>query len=413
MAVLVVDDNATNRRILDEVLTHWGMRPSVVPGGREALEELGRAAQAGEPYPLVLLDAHMPDLDGFSLAERIRQNPALTGATVMMLTSGGQAGDAGRCRELGLAGYLTKPVRQQDLWKAIMAALGAPAEAEPTVSAPRPATSRRLHILLAEDNLFNQKLAVRLLQKQGHEVVVAGSGREALEAVGRQPFDLVLMDVQMPEMDGLEATRRIRDREAREHRLGPGGAHLPVIAMTAYAMKGDRERCLDAGMVGYVAKPIRPLELLEAVAAVTGGGAGSPAATGAEPAAGPSIDWATALHHVGGDRELLCELVAIFLEQCPQWLHDLRAAVHAQEAPKLKATAHALKGTLGSLAAQSAYDLALRLENLGRQGRTEGAPELLAVLEDELTSLRPKLIAFVRGPGERPMATAPHPGFAP
>jgi two-component system, sensor histidine kinase and response regulator len=398
MTALIVDDNATNRRILEEVLTHWGMKPIAVSGAREALDRLWQAAQAGEPFPLVLLDAHMPDMDGFTLAERMRQHPELAGATVMMLTSGGQTGDVGRCRELGMAAYLTKPVRQQDLWKAVMAALGTPAPAEAAPAAPAKPETPRLRILLAEDNPFNQKLAVRLLQKYGHDVVLAANGREALAAVEGQPFDLVLMDVQMPEMDGLEATTRLRTREAQGRGLGRGGRPIPIVAMTAYAMKGDRERCLEAGMDAYVAKPIRPAELLEAIAAVTAS-APPPAEPEERVADGTDVDWGAALYRVGGDRDLLRELIGLFLEQCPSWLRDLQDAVATANAPKLKATAHALKGSLGSLGVRSAYETALRLETLGRAGTTAGADAVLAVLGQEMRSLEPKLKAFANGAG--------------
>jgi CheY-like chemotaxis protein/HPt (histidine-containing phosphotransfer) domain-containing protein len=386
-----VDDNATNRRILEETLKNWGMRPTVVAGARDAMHAMWQAAQEGEPFPLVLLDAHMPDMDGFSLAERMRQQPELAGATVMMLSSGGQSGDVARCRELGVAMYLTKPVKQLDLWRALMAALGKPAGSTAARAAPaaRPKAARCLRILLAEDNPFNQKLAVRILENRGHTVVVTANGREALDVLQRQPFDLVLMDVQMPEMDGLEATARIRAREKQS------GEHVPIIAMTAYAMKGDRERCLDAGMDGYVSKPVRQKELFEAI-------------EGAVPSAGPDpspertppalafLDWKEALSHVGGDRQLLRELVDLFLEHCPRWLADVRRAATQGDGPKLKAAAHAIKGSLGSLAAGDAYEAALRLETMGREGKLEDAEEACQALEDEISRIRPALLAFAR-----------------
>ncbi len=255
LPVLVVDDNATNRRILEETLSGWAMRPTCVEGGEQALAALERAHQAGEPFALVLLDAQMPVMDGFTLAERIQQRPELAAvATVMMLSSAGQPGSMARRRELGIATHLTKPVKQTELWKAILAALGQDDGERGAKGAGRkaPASPRStLHILLAEDNPFNQKLALGLLGKEGHSVVVANNGAEAVAALERGGYDLVLMDVQMPEMDGFEATRLIRAREAAL------GQHTPILAMTAYAMKGDRERCLAAGMDGYVSKPIR------------------------------------------------------------------------------------------------------------------------------------------------------------
>ena len=225
--------------------------------------------EAGEPFSLVLLDAMMPEMDGFELAQRIRRNPELVGSTLMMLSSAGRSHSAARCREIGLAAYLTKPIRQSELLDAITTALGARQERAPARGAagPERVPRRPLRILLAEDHPVNQKLAVRLLEKWGHTVAVAGNGRDALAALQREPFDLVLMDVQMPEMDGFEATAAIREREAQT-----GGDRIPVVAMTAHAIQGDRERCLAAGMDAYVSKPIRPELLFASLAEVTGSG---------------------------------------------------------------------------------------------------------------------------------------------
>jgi signal transduction histidine kinase/DNA-binding response OmpR family regulator len=264
LPVLVVDDNATNRRILEEMLNHWHLRPTVVEGGPQALLALRNAAQRGEPFPLVLLDAMMPEMDGFTLAARIKHEPDLAAATIMMLSSADRQGDAVRCRELGVARYLTKPIKQSELLDAILQLLGTVqinrAERTGRKASLDPESRSRLRLLLAEDNAVNQKLALRLLQKQGHVVVAVNNGREALAALEQQSFDLVLMDVQMPEMGGFEATAAIRDRERKE------GGHQPILAMTAHAMKGDRERCLEAGMDGYVSKPLHAKELFEAIA---------------------------------------------------------------------------------------------------------------------------------------------------
>jgi signal transduction histidine kinase/DNA-binding response OmpR family regulator len=259
--VLVVDDNRTNLRILEGMLKRWEMKPTSVEGGEEALAQLSTARTAGEPFGLILTDMHMPKMDGFSLVENIRRRPELSTITIMMLTSAGHRGDAARCQELGVAAYLLKPIRQSELREAIARVLGAKEQkgAIPLITryslqdARDPATF--LRVLLAEDNAVNQRLAVRLLEKRGHRVVVAGNGREALEALEKESFDLVLMDVQMPEMDGLAATVAIREKE------NGTDTHLPVVALTAHAMKGDRERCLTAGMDGYLSKPIRPPEL--------------------------------------------------------------------------------------------------------------------------------------------------------
>ena len=259
--VLMVDDNRTNLRILEGMLKRWEMKSTSVKNGEEALAELDRSRKAGESYSLILTDMHMPKMDGFSLVERIRLRPELATAVIMMLTSAGHRGDAARCQELGVAAYLLKPIRQSELREAIARALGAREHtgAIPLITRFSLADARDpaacLRVLLAEDNLINQRLAVRLLEKRGHRVVVVVNGLEALEMLERQKFDLVLMDVQMPKMDGLEATAVIREKERG------GRPRTPVIALTAHAMKGDREKCLAAGMDAYLSKPMRPLEL--------------------------------------------------------------------------------------------------------------------------------------------------------
>jgi len=260
---LIVDDNRTNRRILEGMLVRWEMRPSQAESGEAALQELLGAYRAGTPYEVILTDMHMPHMDGFGLIERIRQHPELSAATIMMLTSAGHRGDAARCQALGVSAYLLKPIRQSELREAIARVLGA-AELDGPIplitrfslsDAQEPGT--RLRILLAEDNPVNQRLAVRLLEKRGHRVIVASNGQEAVAALDAAAIDLVMMDVQMPVMDGFEATAAIREKETGT------GRHLPIVALTAHAMKGDRERCLDAGMDGYLAKPIRAEELDE------------------------------------------------------------------------------------------------------------------------------------------------------
>ncbi len=267
LAVLVVDDNATNRRILENILIGWQMRPTTADGEKAARSAMEQAKEAGNPFPLILLDAQMPGIDGFALAERIRQNPQLAGAVIMMLTSAGQRGDAARCRELGIAAYLTKPIKESELLEAIQIALGARSqkEARPVLIARHALREgrQRLRILLAEDNAVNQTLAARLLEKRGHTVTVVPDGKEAVAALERQSFDLVLMDVQMPQMDGFGVTAVIREKEEAT------GAHIPIIAMTAHAMKGDEERCIAAGMDAYVSKPIQPIELFETLEALT------------------------------------------------------------------------------------------------------------------------------------------------
>ena len=262
--VLIVDDNHTSRRILEGMLKRWEMKSTSVEDGEEALTQLSSAREAGNPYGLVLTDMHMPKMSGFSLIERIRQRPELATAIIMMLTSAGHRGDGARCHKLGVAAYLLKPIRQSELREAILRVLGAGGQKGEVPLVTRYslqdacAPAAFLRVLVAEDNSVNQLLVTRLLEKRGHRVMMTANGREALEALEKGSYDLALMDVQMPEMDGIEATVLLRKKEREE-----GSIHLPVIALTAHAMRGDQERCLTAGMDGYLTKPIRPQQLDE------------------------------------------------------------------------------------------------------------------------------------------------------
>jgi signal transduction histidine kinase/CheY-like chemotaxis protein/ligand-binding sensor domain-containing protein len=261
--VLIVDDNRTNRRILESMFKRWEMISSSVDSGEAALVQLSDAHRMGRPYTLIVSDINMPVMDGFALIEKIRQRPALSAAVVVMLTSAGHRGDAAKCSALGISGYLLKPVRQSELREAMVKLLAAPEKPAPTSLVIRhslessPLAVSSLRVLLAEDNPVNQRLASRLLEKRGHKVHIVGDGRQALEALENQAFDLVFMDMQMPEMDGFEATKTIRAREKH------GQSRQPIIALTAHAMKGDQEKCLAAGMDGYLSKPIRAQDLDE------------------------------------------------------------------------------------------------------------------------------------------------------
>ncbi len=266
--VLVVDDNLTNRRILSDMLWAWGMQSTPVASAPEALAQMRRGAERGQAFQLVLTDVHMPEMDGFDLVEKIKNTPTLTNAFILMLTSGEHTGDLARCRELGVSAYLIKPVRRAELRAAIVAAMADQSRERLADPDERAATAQPMgnqasgfgsRVLLVEDNVVNQRVAKAILEKAGHRVVLAGNGRIALTQMEQQDFDLVLMDVQMPEMDGFEATAAIR---AREHR---SGEHIPIIAMTAHAMAGDRERCLEAGMDDYITKPIHGAALLDLV----------------------------------------------------------------------------------------------------------------------------------------------------
>jgi PAS domain S-box-containing protein len=387
MPVLVVDDNATNRWILRDMLSNWGMRPTVVDSGAAALEALHAAQKSGIPFRLVLLDYQMPEMDGLELAKAITHVPQFGGTLIMMLSSVGRGGHALRTADAGVAAALTKPVRQSVLKETILANLSrsepAAAAAPPSPAPARAAASRRLRILLAEDNPVNQRLALAVLHKQGHEVVTALNGREAARIALAGSFDIVLMDMQMPEMDGLEATATIRTGE-----IGTG-RRVPIVALTAHAMKGDRDTCLAAGMDGYLTKPIRSGELLGVINELAG-----PAQP---PPAVPPLDPADVLDRVDGDRELLAELVQIFTEESPRALTELHRAVSAADALGVAHAAHTLRGSVSSFGAQPTASVALVLETMGRAGTLEGAAVQLAALERDVHELVRQLRTIVEG----------------
>jgi len=262
MKVLIVDDNMTNRRILERFLARWGMRPDTAASSVEALRALKAAYQLGDPYRLILTDMHMPGTDGFGMIEKIRENKELSAPTIVMLSSAGHRGDVARCQELQVAAYLLKPIRESDLHEAVSRVVAdgaeAPRSAEPVEGREAAIVERvgvALNILVAEDNRVNQRVAMRMLEKRGHKTTLAENGREVLALLESQTFDLILMDVQMPVMSGVDATVEIRKQEQKS------GRHVPIYAMTANAMKGDRERYLSIGMDGYLTKPVLPVEL--------------------------------------------------------------------------------------------------------------------------------------------------------
>ncbi|MHB1035652.1 MAG: response regulator [Pirellulales bacterium] len=392
--VLVVDDNATSRGILEEMLRTWEMRPGAAAGAREAIAMLGEADRSGEPYGLILIDAGMPEVDGFSLAERIKQAGQWPGTVILMLSSGDRADDVARCRQLGIALYVLKPVKESELFDAIMLALGVTSpEEEPAVPAASPSRLRPLRVLLAEDSLVNQKLAVGLLERQGHRVVVANNGKEALAALEAGGFDLVLMDVQMPEMDGLEATAAIRVRERQT------GRHIPIVAMTAHAMKGDRQRCLDSGMDGYVAKPVRMAKLLKTIEEVLGDSPEFQMPSDQSPPDEDVLNWSEALKTVKQDRDLLKVVAEAFLDECPQLLAAMREAMAAGNAADLRRAAHTLKGSMRYFGAAGAFKHASELEIMAVEGKLTNVEESFAALARELDKLVPLLSAFVHRGG--------------
>ena len=394
LPVLVVDDHDVNRRILTEQLRHWGMTPTAASGGREALAALSAAARAGHPFRLLLLDAHMPDMDGFAVAEHMAKQPELAGATIMMLTSSGEYASTSRCRDLHIAASLTKPIKGADLFDAILRVVSQrmPVHIVPEV-APAPAiATRSLKVLVAEDNVVNQRVAAGLLSSRGHVVTVAVSGRDAIAALERERFDLVLMDLQMPEMGGLEATRTIRERERSQ------GGHVRIVAMTAHAMTGDRERCLAAGMDGYLTKPLSRDRL---VATVEGRDGGDRARAGAPPAAG-ALDRARMLEYLGGDEELMLEVVRLFLEDCPRRLAAIASAIEDRAADRLRAAAHALKGSAGNLGAAGLVGAAATLEQMGAAERLDQAPAAARRVASEASTLLDELRLLERMDRVRP-----------
>jgi two-component system sensor histidine kinase/response regulator len=389
MRVLVVDDNATNRQILTKMLDGWHLKPTAVDSAAKAIVALREGQGLGRIFPLILLDAQMPEMDGFALAETIKRNPDWGAATVMMLSSAGLRGDAARCREIGVAAYLTKPVRQAELLDAIVTALGTrPAKSLPSSLVTRHSLREnrpQVRILLVEDNAVNQLVALRLLEKQGHAVTIAANGKKALEALKKDSYDLVLMDIQMPEMNGWEATRAIRESEKAT------GEHIPIAAMTAHAMKGDEERCIAAGMDDYLSKPIRIPELLAVVDKI---GNRKAAARGMEVASKGRIDLAAALDRLEGDRELFDEMTHLFIQECPRAMEEIRRAIGTQDAKVLERHAHSLKRSSANLGAVGVSRAAGALEECARSGNLERADNLFKFLEQDLDHLRSELEAL-------------------
>ena len=394
LRALVVDDNRTNRLIVAELLKHWGLSSAEAESGKQALEIIRRAEKEGKPFRLAILDAQMPEMDGFTLAKQIRNEFKSRSVTTVMLSSSARPGEAAEVREAGIAAYLTKPAEPSELLDAILDAVAntdqSPSIPCPTHStfAPQPASG--LRILLAEDNAVNRQLAMRLLERRGHLVTAVSDGRQALEAVQREKFHLVLMDVQMPEMDGLEATRMIRKKEKST------GTHLPVIAVTAHVMKGDREKCLAAGADDYVSKPIQAEELNAAIERLRGSAEdaeGSPVKTVTAPS-DAALDPEALLEHVQGDRELLAEIIRLFRDETPALLRSLREAVERGDSSAISRASHTLKGSLGNFSSGPAYQTAKKMDELARTGDAAAAGEMLPALEMEVGRLQSALEPF-------------------
>jgi two-component system sensor histidine kinase/response regulator len=397
LTALVVDDNATNRRILEATLRRWGFLPTLAESGAAALIALRQGQAQGKPFPLVLLDFQMPDMDGFQVVEQIRGIPELSHTTIMMLSSVGEGSDSARCRALGVTSYLTKPVRQQLLLDAIRAALSGAQRPDRPLLRPRAATTQRPlgrthRILVAEDNPVNRRLVQVLLQRRGYEPVLVVDGSEAVRAVEGGAFDLVVMDVQMPVMDGFEATATIRVAEQGT------GRHIPILALTAHALKGDREACLRAGMDAYVTKPIQAPEFFAAMERLLEQQdqqpTESPEASVPEAAAPSSpdtvrtrLDVAATLEQVGDDPALLAELSDLYASEGPRLIGEMRRAIAADDSVALLAAAHSLRGASSNFLGHAVVPMTVALETRAHSGSLGGADEQLAQVEREVGQL--------------------------
>jgi len=376
LRVLVVDDNAVNRRILVTQLERWHARPTSVDSGRAALDTLAAAARDGVRFDVILLDALMPGMDGLELAERIAARPELKYPAIMMLSSAGHPDDVIRCRRVGIEVCLTKPVASTELMHAIASVLHrrtpspVPKGDEPaTVANQKAAQPRR--ILLAEDNVVNQRVAVGLLSKRGHLVTVVPNGLEALKALERDTFDLVLMDLQMPVMGGLEATAAIRERETKS------GGHIRIVAMTAHAMTGDREKCLEGGMDAYLSKPIDGASLFAEVERDVSS-APRPSAT---------VDKDALVQRLYGDEQLAHEVFEIFVDECGSLLEDLRQGIVRHDVDHIRRVVHTLKGTADTAAARGVAEAARALETLIREGQMDNLDDAWRRVSDEVAAV--------------------------
>lgn len=417
--ILVVDDNATNCRILEEILRNWLTRPTVVNGADAAIKALEEAQAAGQPFDLLLTDANMPDTDGFTLVEQLRNRGDLSAPVIMMLTSSGRPGDTAQCEKLRISNYLMKPIKQSELFDAIVESLDVTCATDESSSAetgPRP-HSRKLNILLAEDSIVNQRLAIALLEKWGHEVTVASTGKQAVETWRRGGFEAILMDIQMPEMDGHDATRAIRHLESETEQ------HTPIIAMTAHALKGDEEKCLSVGMDHYISKPIRAPLLYGKLADIcdqvptalaeekvlnresTVAPASACASTeielssaAAEPASGNDVvDWEAALEVVGDDRELLDEILEAIVKETPQQFEALEKAISEQDFVTARRAAHTILGNMRAIAAADAMGKASVTEALARESDLNSLPDAVEELRQATDSVYRAIQNFQAG----------------
>ncbi len=391
MRVLGVDDNRTNRMILTKMLEMMGCQVDTVASGPDALTALRGAAQANQAYRMVLLDMQMPGMDGEQTLQAIKADPLIRDVDVVILTSMGRRGDASRLESTGCSGYLIKPVKQSQLVDALVAVVQR--GQRPPDSAAPPLVTRHtilekqrqgMRILLAEDNPVNQKLAVILLNKAGYSVDVVDNGARAVEAVFEKKYALVLMDVQMPELDGLDATRHIRARE-------PAGERIPIVAVTAHAMQGDRERCLEAGMDDYITKPLQQKELLDILERWMAGNAEDQPDSGPEEVVDPPLDVAGALPRFGGNMGFYVELLGEYSRQLVSGCGQMREALLAGNADTLFQLAHSLKGAAAAFGAGRLVAAAGEIESSAKEGNVQGLEPLIGHMEAEI----PKIQAFL------------------
>jgi two-component system, sensor histidine kinase and response regulator len=384
--VLIVDDNATNRTIFEKTLSRWQLIPSMAETGAIALRAVHEAEEKGAPFDLVLLDVNMPEMDGFMVAERLKAEARTTPPTIMMLSSSDQTGDAARCRKMGIACYLVKPVRQAALRASLLKALdGSATKADAAARAKAAPHLTSLNILLAEDNVVNQRVAIGILQKAGHKVTLSENGVQALAALEKGSFDLVLMDMQMPEMGGAEAMTHIRNAERAT------GAHIAIVALTAHALKGDRERCLEAGADGYVPKPVSPAMLFREIERVLGR---QPAHVQQDTADGVDPE---VLARVGSDPEVLREIIQLFVEDCPKQLDAIRAGLAGGDPDAVYRAAHTLKGSIGNFQAQAIVALLQRMEARAREGDLDTCRKIFEQIETDTK----RLLTTLAQTGER------------
>ncbi|WP_437191499.1 response regulator [Planctomicrobium sp. SH527] len=408
-SVLVVDDNRTNLQIYQEMLQNWGLKPTIAKGGTDALLQLNSAYQSRNPFQLLLTDAEMPGMDGFTLIREVRDDERFKNMAIIMSSSADRPTDQAMCSELNVAACLIKPVKQSELFDAIAEGLGvtSPEDGDLGVSAHAGEHQiQPLRILLAEDNKVNQKLAIGLLEKWGHHVTLAGNGLQAITHWEQLPFDLVIMDIQMPEMDGLQATRAIRALEETR------GGHIPIIAMTAHAMAGDREQCLNSGMDGYVTKPLRMHDLRSAIARFfpQDGLITEPVTADSEDAEQGDVvenanrtetvvrrlNWGNALNTCGDDKALLMDVMGTFLEEVPSLVGRLEVAIEAKDSQLVKRLAHTIVGAMRPFGESTALRLAAELEHMAKSETLELAISVFVQLESDLKQVLAEVRSVVK-----------------